>query len=91
MKNLWMIFDNVAKILVGGIIIKGKEYNFSMIDLVAFLAKKPDGFVKQLGERLAEDDDLKCQTELLCMLFLSKYPFYTAQVVGKRERSTSFN
>ncbi|WP_057401235.1 hypothetical protein [Pseudomonas amygdali] len=69
-------FDDIAKALVGGIVIKGKKYDFSMVDLVAFFAKKPDCFVKQLCDRLVKDNDLKNWIELLCMLFLSKYPFY---------------
>ncbi|GFZ71985.1 hypothetical protein PSE10C_27270 [Pseudomonas amygdali pv. eriobotryae] len=33
-------FDDIAKALVGGIVIKGKKYDFSMVDLVACFAKK---------------------------------------------------
>lgn len=61
---------------MGGIVIKGKKYDFSMVDLVACFAKKPDCFVKQLCDRLVKDNDLKSWIELLCLLFLSKYPFY---------------
>ncbi len=75
-------FDNIANRLVGGIIIKGKEYDFSMIDLVAFLAKRPDDFVKHVCAQLVGDDDSKYRTELLCMLFLSKYPFYDGSSDG---------
>ncbi|KPX17524.1 Uncharacterized protein ALO71_02117 [Pseudomonas amygdali pv. dendropanacis] len=33
-------FDDIAKALVGGIVIKGKKYDFSMVDIVACFAKK---------------------------------------------------
>lgn len=69
-------FDDVAKKNIGGMLVQGEKYCFSMLDLVTLLAKRPPALVRDFGVRLSSSEDLEARTELLCMLFLNKYPFH---------------
>ncbi len=69
-------FDDVTKKNIGGMLVQGEEYKFSMLDLVTLLARNSPELVRDLGVRLSSSEGLEARTELLCMLFLNKYPFH---------------
>ncbi|EZI27320.1 hypothetical protein [Pseudomonas extremaustralis] len=73
--------DQLAKKTIGGITIKNEEYGFSMLDLVHFLGKMPQADIEELEVRLFGDNH-NSRVELLCMMFLHKYPFYESDVKG---------
>lgn len=75
-----------AKDAVGRIMMQGKNYEFSILDLGRLVADLSEIERNEFSERLfgSDDDARKSRTELLCMLFMRKHPFYHGE--GEHER-----
>jgi len=66
--------------IIGGIAFDGNDYNFSMLDLITLMTRRSEDFVMELCARLADEKNIEARTELLCLLFLNRYPFNKSAV-----------
>lgn len=73
--------ESPVECAAGGIIMHGKNFEFSILDVLQVVTDLSKAERAEFSERLfgSDDDALKSRTELLCMLFLRKHPFYRSE------------